>query len=518
MKSWTLSIALSSLWIAALSRIALRISLVIGLAVAAGAFPVYGQELYVPNFSDHDVSVLDAETLSTIVRIPVSSPPRNFPEAVAFSPDGRFAFVTIWGNEVVVIDTLTRTVTNQIPVQPPMREPQIFTRPGGDRMYISDCTSFIKVLDVATQQQLDVNPATPEIDSIVVPDSLASWAMGFTPDGLSAYASKCSFGPPGIFRIDLTANVVDDFIATPTMSVNGVEVAPNGEFLIGTGENFVVVVDLVPEPDIVVATLNNVNTPGAQFLSTQGVEFSEDSSRAYVVDFSTNKLHTVDVTTPSNPQLLSSVQVVTTGNLWELEVVVNRAYLVAFNFFSNSQVIAFDISTDTPVQLGTTDVGVAAFEIGLQPQAPNPIDLLTALIGELPGIVADLSTDRKLADKLEDTIGKLQDALGELTESPPDNKKALRKIEGAVKKLKEAIKKGLDPAEGTEFMDQLAEIARQIAVEALNEAIAQGGRPKKINDAQKALAKGDALRATGKFNKAVAKYREALKEAERSLT
>jgi tetratricopeptide (TPR) repeat protein len=140
------------------------------------------------------------------------------------------------------------------------------------------------------------------------------------------------------------------------------------------------------------------------------------------------------------------------------------------------------------------------------------------LIGELPGIVADLSTDRKLADKLEDTIGTLQDALGELTESPPDNKKALRKIEGAVKKLKKAIKKGLDPAKGTEFMDQLAEIPRQIAVEALNEAIAQGGRPKKINDAQKALAKGDALRATGKFKKAVAKYREALKEAERSLT
>ena len=39
-----------------------------------------------------------------------------------------------------------------------------------------------------------------------------------------------------------------------------------------------------------------------------------------------------------------------------------------------------------------------------------------------------------------------------------------------------------------------------------------------LYDAQKALAKGDALRATGKFKKAVAKYREALEEAERSLT
>ena len=70
----------------------------------------------------------------------------------------------------------------------------------------------------------------------------------------------------------------------------------------------------------------------------------------------------------------------------------------------------------------------------------------------------------------------------------------------------------LDP-----LMDQLAGIARQVAQEALDQAIAQGGDPDKINEAEQELAEGDALRASGAFTDAVDKYKDALLSAESAL-
>ncbi len=67
-------------------------------------------------------------------------------------------------------------------------------------------------------------------------------------------------------------------------------------------------------------------------------------------------------------------------------------------------------------------------------------------------------------------------------------------------------------------MDQLAGIARQLAVDALNQAIADPqSDPDKINEAEQELADGDALRALGAFTDAVDKYKDALVSAEKAL-
>ena len=63
-------------------------------------------------------------------------------------------------------------------------------------------------------------------------------------------------------------------------------------------------------------------------------------------------------------------------------------------------------------------------------------------------------------------------------------------------------------------MDQLAGIARQVATDALDEAIAQSGDPGEINDAQQALNEGDGLRTSEAFKDAVNKYKDALSKAE----
>ena len=123
--------------------------------------------------------------------------------------------------------------------------------------------------------------------------------------------------------------------------------------------------------------------------------------------------------------------------------------------------------------------------------------------------------DNPLADKVEDAKAYLETALAELVKTPPDNQAAVANLEGAVGDLEAAVSDGLlDPTQGTDLMDQLAGAARKLAVDALNQAIAQGGDPDSISDAEQALAEGDALRALGAFKDAVNAYKDALAKAE----
>ena len=139
---------------------------------------------------------------------------------------------------------------------------------------------------------------------------------------------------------------------------------------------------------------------------------------------------------------------------------------------------------------------------------------IQAIIDSLADIIAG-NAGTNVADKLEDVIDKLQVAPEELAKTPPDNQAAIGNIEGAVGEIEAAVKDGLlNSGEGTQLMDQLAGIARNIAAGAVDQAIAGGGDPSKIDDAQLALGEGDALRASEAFRDAVNKYKDALSQAE----
>ena len=120
-----------------------------------------------------------------------------------------------------------------------------------------------------------------------------------------------------------------------------------------------------------------------------------------------------------------------------------------------------------------------------------------------------------LADKIQDVSDKVQTALDELAKTPPDNQAAMGGIEGAVGDLEAAVNDGLlGIAQGTQLLDQLTAVARQMAAEALADAIARGGDPGDIADAQLAFDEGAALRAVGAFKDAVNKYKDTLAKAE----
>ncbi len=120
-----------------------------------------------------------------------------------------------------------------------------------------------------------------------------------------------------------------------------------------------------------------------------------------------------------------------------------------------------------------------------------------------------------LADKIQDVSDKVQTALDELAKIPPDNQAAMGNIEGAVGDLEAAVNDGLlGIAQGTQLLDELAAVARQMAAVALADAIDRGGDPGDIADAQQAFDEGDTLRAVGAFKDAVNKYKDTLAKAE----
>src|SRR4026209_1110120 len=140
--------------------------LLITLGCLSGAVSAVAQEVYIPNYLDGDVSVLDARTLAPLARIPVTSRAdpsisvAGEPSALEFSLDHRFAFVVISNSDrVAVIDTAERKVINYIVISPVTFDALIFRHPDGERLYVTSCADpVISVIDVNSQNTIATIP------------------------------------------------------------------------------------------------------------------------------------------------------------------------------------------------------------------------------------------------------------------------------------------------------------------------------------------------------------------------
>ena len=141
------------------------------------------------------------------------------------------------------------------------------------------------------------------------------------------------------------------------------------------------------------------------------------------------------------------------------------------------------------------------------------------VIDELNDIAAS-TTDPDLAEEITDeVVPDLQEAIDELTSSPPDNEAAAENIESVVDSLEDAIKdNGLDATLGTQLINQLLDIVRVLAVNAIDLANnTPGSDADGIAEANTALTDGDNLRASGDFEDAAEEYKDAIAEAEDAL-
>lgn len=330
------------------------------------------QEIYIANFADGDISVLDAGTLATLARIPVTdqADPEisivGYPSAVAFSADHTLAFVALsFGSHVAVIDTLARTVVDYIEVLPVSFDALIFLHPSGDRLYVTSCADpAISVIDVRTRTMTG---------TIALPGG--SYPMAFSPNGRLGYVGNgyvdCA-AVNGIYQLSTTSDRLLGFIPT-SMPVSDVAVSPLDGLALASGADRVVVVDLAASTEAG-AVMCGLTQCAYRF--SGGLAFNATGTRAYVVDFHGNTLSTIntDQSSPLYLQELSRVPIDANNrdqNAWQVAVRQDRAIVVVMGW--PGHVVSFDISTDIPVPLSLDPIGNYAYEFDLW-TLPSSVD------------------------------------------------------------------------------------------------------------------------------------------------
>jgi YVTN family beta-propeller protein len=138
-----------------------------------------GESVYVGNVASSDVSVIDAMTNAVVATIPTA----YFPYGIAVSPDGQEVYIaTTSGNDtaVLVLDTSTNTVVDSIPLSNTAINAS-FT-PNGKQVYVSTSTTEIAVID--TQSRSVDHSISLSCKECYPPENVV-----FSPTGNRAYAS-----------------------------------------------------------------------------------------------------------------------------------------------------------------------------------------------------------------------------------------------------------------------------------------------------------------------------------------
>lgn len=348
-------------------RVVILVALCCACSRAAAA-----QEIYVANFGDGDVSVLDAVTMTALARIPVTSiadpaiPIDGYPSAVVFSADHKLAFVALsFAQHVAVIDTAARKVVSYVDVQAVSFDALVFLHPSGHKIYVTSCENpTISVIDVSTRSMTG---------TIALPSG--SYPMTFSPNGRTAYVGNgyadCG-AVNGIYRVSLSTSKTSGFIPT-SGPVSDVAISPDDSLALASGTNRVLIVDVAigTETGAVMCGL----TP-CTYQYSGGLAFNAAGTRAYVIDFQANTLSTINTDRSSAMYLqeLSRVPVFATPgqNAWQVAVRQDRAIVAVMGF--PGHIISFDISGDVPVAVGLDPVGTYAYEFDIWTRPTSEAD------------------------------------------------------------------------------------------------------------------------------------------------
>jgi DNA-binding beta-propeller fold protein YncE len=328
----------------------------------SGAAAAQELEVYVPNFDDGDVSVLNAETLAPLARIPVTSIAdpailvAGNPSAVVFSKDRRLAFVALSnGENVAIIDTRQRKVVQYVPILPVSFDALIFAALDGDRLYVTSCADpYVSVIDPERRIM---------VDTIPLPGG--SYPMAFSPYRRVGYLGNGYEGcgaVPGIHRVDLQSHRLLGFIPT-THHVSDFALSRAGDYGLASGDDRILIISLITKTQV--GFVRCGSTP-CTYGYTGGIVFNGAGTRAYSVDWDTGDFITINTDRFSRGflQELSRVKMnFPPSNAWQLAVRGDRAFVVTYDL--PSHLITMDISRDIPIQLRSVPVGRSAYELGI---------------------------------------------------------------------------------------------------------------------------------------------------------
>jgi YVTN family beta-propeller protein len=165
------------------------------------AFTPDGRFAYVADFFEGlagTVSVIDTATRTTVATIPVGA----YPAGVTVTPDGRYVYVTNWGTTTVsVISTATNTVVATVTVGNAPSDAVV--TPDGSRVYVTNMYSdSMAVISTAT------NTVTDTIHlSTAGPVDTGPNGLAITPDGSRIYTANSFAGEASVIST-LTNSVI----------------------------------------------------------------------------------------------------------------------------------------------------------------------------------------------------------------------------------------------------------------------------------------------------------------------
>ena len=348
------------------------------LVVLLVTAPAGAAELWAPNYYDGTVSIVDSGSLQLLDTIAVAGPEDGL-AGVAFSADGKLAFITGGLGEIHVVDAVSRTALVPIFVSP-RSDPLIYTGALGERLFVSDCNgSSVAVIDIATLQQ---------VDEYVL--SSAAWRMALESGGSYAYTDSCD-STNGARRIDLIAGVEDRFLPLGLTTLS-VALSPDNSILAVGGIGEIVLIDTAGFLEV------------GHLMDTPNVDagaFNDTGTRLHGVSFGGGSFVTFDVTDPTAAELLSEVPV--DGLPFDLTVAGNRAFLVTFDREEPSTIVAMDLGQVPPAVIGSTVIGNGAFILALRPE-PSVADLLQEAVDLVRSLDVPPLIARSLAVKLEHAL------------------------------------------------------------------------------------------------------------------
>jgi YVTN family beta-propeller protein len=275
-------------------------------------------QVYVSNFEDGTVSVIDATTNLVTATVPVGDRPVD----IAAAPDGSRVYVAVRNSNILsVIDTMTNEVTATVPMAGGPFGVDI--SPDGSRVYVrnrnvqsvqavdtvtntvmssigSGYGSFaavhpdgsvyagsvedIKVFDAALNAEIATVQTAPNLEG-------EAWTMEISPDGSRLYANNAPIFPGRVGVIDTATNMMTSTI-TVGNGATGMAINPDGKsvYISNRDDDTISVIDT--ETDTVSSTIS-VN-PGA---NPRGLAVAPNGEWLYVNNRNTDSVSVIDLAT-----------------------------------------------------------------------------------------------------------------------------------------------------------------------------------------------------------------------------
>jgi YVTN family beta-propeller protein len=262
------------------------------LVFSAAAMAAPGVNVYIANFDDNTISIIDSATNTVTATINVLG---TFPEGVAVTPDGSKVLFTLRAgtsagdnsNGVVeILDTATNAVIAQIPTLPgPVG---VVVAPNGKTAYIA-CNNFggtanLEVLDLGSNtitSQIAVNSTTGD----------APFTLAISPDGTKLYIVTANANAPGgVLQVVNVAAAAVTASITVGNDPGDVAITPNGSqiYVSNFDDNSVSVIS---------AATNTVTATIPVGITPFGVAVTPDGSQAWVANVGDNTISIIATST-----------------------------------------------------------------------------------------------------------------------------------------------------------------------------------------------------------------------------